>query len=129
MAINRLFSCALGSKPFPLYGSGEQVRDFTYVSDVVDATVAASEASLEPGSVINITGGTGASMLEVISIVEELTGNRLSLLDQASQAGDVGRTGGSTDRARSLLGWKPKVRLRDGLERQLRWHRDAAQQG
>jgi nucleoside-diphosphate-sugar epimerase len=129
MAINQLFNCVLGGKPFPLYGSGEQVRDFTYVSDVVDATVAAAEAALEPGTVINVTGGTSASMREIISIVEELTGMRLSLLDQPSQAGDVGRTGGSMDRAQSLLGWSPKVKLRDGLERQLRWHRDAAQKG
>ena len=125
MAINRLFTCALGGKPFPLYGTGDQVRDFTYVSDVVDVTVAAAEASLEPGTVINVTGGTSASIREVISIVEELTGSKLSLLHQPNRAGDVGRTGGSSDRARSLLGWSPKVSLRDGLERQLGWHQDA----
>ena len=129
MAINRLFTCALEGKPFPLYGMGDQVRDFTYVSDVVDATVAAAEASLEPGTVINITGGTSASMREVISIVEKLTGNSLPLLHQPNQAGDVGRAGGSSDRARSLLGWSPKVNLRDGLERQLGWHQDQAREG
>jgi nucleoside-diphosphate-sugar epimerase len=122
MAMHRLFRAALGGEPFPLFGDGRQIRDFTYVSDVVDATLAAAERAVEPGTVVNVTGGTSTSMHEVIRVVEELTGRDIAVSTRPNQAGDVTRTGGSMERARTLLGWSPCVGLRDGLERQLRWH-------
>jgi nucleoside-diphosphate-sugar epimerase len=122
MAFHRLLNCALEGRPFPLYGDGHQVRDFTYVADVVNATLIAAEIAVEPGTVINVSGGTNVSMLEIIRIVEDLTDSRVQVVSQPTQAGDVEKTGGSTERARSLLGWYPKVGLRDGLDLQLRWH-------
>jgi UDP-glucuronate 4-epimerase len=122
MAMHRLIAAALSGSEFPLYGSGAQVRDFTYVEDVVAANIRAASATVPPGAVLNVAGGGAVSLADVIQLVELLTGNRVQLRRQPSQRGDVGRTGGNTDAARDLLDWSPQVALHVGLREQVRWH-------
>jgi UDP-glucuronate 4-epimerase len=121
MAMRRLTDAAARGLPFDLYGSGEQVRDFTYVADVVAANLAAARADVAPGTVCNIAGGSNASMLEVIDHINQLGRVRLNIRSSDTQAGDVHRTGGSIDAATRLLGWEPRVGLRQGLAEQLAW--------
>jgi nucleoside-diphosphate-sugar epimerase len=123
MAMHRMVEAALEDTPFPLYGDGSAVRDFTYVGDVVEANLAAASAEVAPGTVVNISGGTDASMRLVIDTVGRLVGREITLDVQPAAAGDVHRTGGSPERARALLGWSPQVGLDDGLARQVDWHR------
>ncbi len=92
MAMRRLIEAALDGTPFPLYGDGTQVRDFTYVSDVVAANVAALTADVEPGSVFNVCGGSEVTMSEVIADVEQLVGKPVLLDRHPAAAGDVSRT-------------------------------------
>lgn len=122
MAAHRLFEAALTGTGFPLYGSGEQVRDFTFVGDVVRANLLAGEADLEPGLVANVAGGGECSMLEHIALVEEISGRAIRIDHRPGESGDVRRTGGSTTAARERFGWEPKVALRWGLEHQYEWH-------
>lgn len=122
MAMHRLVEAALDGTSFPMYGDGTQVRDFTYVGDVVRANVAAATAELPPGSVFNVAGGGSTTLSEVISLVEKLTNAHIAIDQQGDQAGDVFRTGGSGELARSLLGWTPEVSLEEGLRRQVEWH-------
>lgn len=127
MAMHRLVEAALAGEAFPLYGDGRQVRDFTYVDDVVRANLLAASADVPPGSVINVAGGTQATLLEVAGIIGEQLG-RPALFDvQSRQPGDVERTAGSIDRASKLLGWQPVVPLREGLARQVAWHVERAE--
>jgi UDP-glucuronate 4-epimerase len=123
MAMHRLVEAALEGAEFPVYGDGSQVRDFTFVDDVVEANVLAATLPVPAGAVLNIAGGTAASLLDVVEIVSELTGRAIALDRRAVQAGDVERTGGSYRRAAELLGWRPRATLRDGLARQVEWHR------
>ncbi len=123
MAFHRLCRAVLGGSPFPLYGDGSQIRDFTYVDDVVAANLAAVERDLPPGVVLNISGGTSISLAGVITLVEEITGKAVLIDRRPAQSGDVARTGGSTDLARQVLGWAPVTDLGTGLRRQLDWHR------
>lgn len=122
MAMHRLVEAALGDRPFPMYGDGEQVRDFTYVDDVVRANVLAVSAEVPAGTVVNVAGGTRSSLLEIIGLIEELVGRPVPLDHRSAEPGDVIRTGGSTERAGRLLGWRPEVSLRQGLEAQVAWH-------
>jgi nucleoside-diphosphate-sugar epimerase len=124
MAIHRLIEAALDGSPFPLYGDGDQIRDFTYVGDVVAANLAAAEAEAPPGTVVNVAGGGGVSMAELIAMVEVATGLPIERDRRPPQPGDVDRTGGSIELARELLAWEPKVDLNSGLVRQVAWHRD-----
>lgn len=123
MAAHRLFEAALDGTPFPLFGTGEQLRDFTFVGDVVRANLRAGEADVAPGLVANIAGGGECSMIELISRVEEIAGAPIQLDRRAEQRGDVRRTDALTDVASRELGWRPEVGLRAGLEQQHAWHR------
>jgi UDP-glucuronate 4-epimerase len=122
MAFHRLCEAALGGEAFPMLGDGSQIRDFTFVSDVVRANQLAAAADVPPGTCVNVAGGTQVSLCEVIDQLEAMAGVELPLVRLGSQRGDVGRTGGSTERAREVLGWEPEVALEDGLSRQLDHH-------
>lgn len=124
MAFRRLIDAALLGEAFPLMGDGKQVRDFTYVDDVVEANLAAAERDLEPGEVLNIAGGSTISLLEVIGMVESVADRKIELKRLPAQPGDVRKTSGATGKADSLLGWVPTTDLRMGIERQVAWQRD-----
>lgn len=122
MATHRLFEAALTGTAFPLFGTGDQLRDFTYVGDVVRANLLAGDVDVEPGLVANIAGGGECSMHQLIAMVEQVTGKPIRLDRLEPERGDVGRTGALTDRAREQLGWLPLTGLRAGLEFQHQWH-------
>ena len=123
MAMHRLIKSAMTGETFPLYGTGEQIRDFTYVGDVVEANLLAASATLEGECVFNVAGGGSVTLFDVIGIVERLTGRPVPIDRQPSQKGDVHRTGGSIERAESALGWRPRVSVEEGLGLQVAWHR------
>jgi nucleoside-diphosphate-sugar epimerase len=123
MALHRLLSAALTGTPFPLYGDGERVRDFTYVGDVVAATATAGVLPLEPGTVLNVAGGSATSLADLIAMVEAEVGRPVPIERHNVQPGDVDRTGGDTSRARRLLGWEPRTGVRDGVAAQADWQR------
>lgn len=126
MAMHRLVQGALRGRPFALYGDGGAVRDFTYVDDVVRANLAAADADLAPGVVINIAGGSSTRLSDLIALIGEIAGSPVPIEQSPAQAGDPARTGGSIERARSLLGWEPRVTLEVGLAAQVEWQREAA---
>jgi UDP-glucuronate 4-epimerase len=110
-------------RPFELYGDGTQSRSFTYVGDVVEATIAAMEDAA-PGSLYNVGGGVEVSMLEAISALERVSGRRLEVVRGPRVEGDVRRTAADTSRIRSDLGWEPRTSFEQGLEAQWRWAAD-----
>jgi UDP-glucuronate 4-epimerase len=126
LAIHRLIDAALSGRAFPLYGDGGQVRDFTYVDDIVEANLLAAAENVASGTVLNVAGGTAASVLDVVRIVENLIGGPVPLERHPAERGDVERTGGSTERASRLLGWTPRVGLEEGVSRQVAWQRERA---
>lgn len=123
MALHRLVEHGLAGTAFPLYGDGEQVRELTFVDDVVRATVAAATVDVAPGSVINVAGGSQTRLADLISLVGEAIGRPVALDRRPPAAGDVARTGGDTERARSLLDWVPNMPLTEGVAAQVAWHR------
>lgn len=124
MATHRLLQAALNGTSFPLYGSADHIRDFTYVTDVVEANLSATTRELPPATVVNLAGGATISMAELMAEVQEVTGRDLRVDDQGKQAGDVSRTEADLTRASELLGWKPVVGIREGLIKQLAWHEE-----
>jgi UDP-glucuronate 4-epimerase len=123
MAIRRLADAAVTCSPFQLFGDGRQVRDFTFVSDVVAANVAAGFGDAPPGTVVNIAGGSHAVMTDLIDLVGDLAGAPVDCRRRPQEAGDVQQTGGAIDQAHKLLGWEPRVSLREGLAAQVEWSR------
>ncbi|HXD68376.1 MAG TPA: NAD-dependent epimerase/dehydratase family protein [Gaiellales bacterium] len=126
MAFARLVASLLGGPPFPLLGSGGQVRDFTYVGDIVAATVLAMSGAPR-GAVYNVGGGTPASLAEAMAICERLTGRRLDARPCPPAPGDPMQTCADTRRIHAGLGWQPHTTLAEGLEAQIAWHARGAQ--
>lgn len=123
MSIHRLCEAAISGDPFPRYGDGSQIREFTFVDDIVRANLLAADADVAPGTYLNISGGGEITLHALIEMVGDCNGALVEVDAQPKQAGDAFRNGGSIARAQSLLGWEPQVSLRDGVARQLAWHR------
>jgi UDP-glucuronate 4-epimerase len=121
MAFNRFISLARRGGTLPVHGDGSQTREFTYVDDIVEANVRAGVASVEPGTVVNLSGGTSISVNEVLDLLEKIHGEPLQVKRGEPALGDVFRTGGSTERAKALLGWEPRVGIEDGLALEYDW--------
>jgi UDP-glucuronate 4-epimerase len=118
MAFQRIVEALLAGSGFEVYGDGSQSRDFTYVADAVAATIAAMEAGPDART-YNVGGGGEATIREVISTVEELSGRSLRVSYGDRAAGDVRRTLADTTSIRKELGWEPRFDLRSGLAAQL----------
>jgi UDP-glucuronate 4-epimerase len=118
MGIHRFIEATAAGEPVTVYGDGEQVRDFTYVTDAAAATIAAATADVEPGAIFNVAGGSSSTVNEVLRLVAESVGREVVTRHVAEQPGDVRVTGGAVDRARRILGWRPEVSLSEGIKRQ-----------
>ncbi len=112
----------LRGEEVPLFDDGEQTRDFTFCADIVDGLVAAALYPAQ-GEVFNLGGGSQVSLLHAIAVAEDVTGRKAKLKRFERQKGDVRNTSARLDRARSSLGYSPKVDLRQGLSEEWRWLR------
>jgi nucleoside-diphosphate-sugar epimerase len=122
MAIGRMLAAALSGTPYTLFGDGTQRRDFTYVGDVVEATVAAGRADAS-AIVVNVGGGTSVSMAEALRHAGGVIGSPVRVNAVATQAGDVAVTAADLSVARALLGYRPRTDLRSGMTVQAEWLR------
>ena len=120
MAFHRVIEAVLKGEPVTIFGDGGQQRDFTFVSDVVSILRAAAERA-EPGTVVNVGGGSSVSVLKAVAIIERLLGRRASLHHLARPPGDARSTEASTERLHSL-GTTTDVGIEDGLRLQVNWH-------
>lgn len=98
-----------------LYGNGNQVRDFVYVSDVVDALIRAAEASNINRSVINIGSGHGTSIAELADTMELVIGKSINRIVNEDRQGGVPTLIGDIALAAEQLGYSPKISLNQGL--------------
>ncbi len=119
MAFNRFSKAALGGEELSLYGDGEQSRDFTFISDIVEANLLAALHG-KPGRVFNIGGGTQATVNVVLDIIRSRVGN-LKVKRCERQVGDARHTSADTSRARAELGYQPKVSLEQGIAMEIDW--------
>jgi nucleoside-diphosphate-sugar epimerase len=118
MAFTRMVFALAEGRPFELYGDGGQTRGWTYVGDVVAATIAAMDGG---SGTYNVGGGVEASMRESIGLLERITGGTLEVVEGPAVPGDQRRTRADTTRIREELGWMPRVSLEDGLSAQWEW--------
>jgi UDP-glucuronate 4-epimerase len=119
MATHRLIDSALTGSEFTMFGDGTQIRDFTYVGDVVDANIAASIKPDATGRVFNVGGGSAATMHDVVAAVTESVGTAPNISFSETALGDVFRTGADITAAGTVLGWKPSVDLAEGVDHQV----------
>jgi UDP-glucuronate 4-epimerase len=118
MAFTRIALALARGETFDMYGDGMQTRGWTYVADVVDATMLVMERG---SGTYNVGGGVEASLREAIAILERLSGRTLDVREEPPVPGDQRRTNADTTKLRTELGWAPRVPLEDGLQDQWEW--------
>lgn len=121
MSIFRFIRWIDEGKPIQLYGDGKQSRDFTYVDDIAAGTI---KAGKHLGyEIINLGGGKRpVTLLEVINFIEKSLKKKAQINFHPPQKADLSETQANIDKARSLLGWEPKVDLEEGLSRSIEWY-------
>jgi nucleoside-diphosphate-sugar epimerase len=123
-AIPAFVTAILKNKPPTVYGDGLQSRDFTYVDNVVDANLLAARVKHTAGEVVNIACGQAVTVNEVINLINELLGKRINPIYVAPRPGDVKHSLADITLAKKLIGFKPKISFRQGLEKTIEWYRD-----
>jgi len=121
--IPAFLSAAYEGRPAVVFGDGGQTRDFTYVANVVEANVLASQAPAPTasGTVANVGAGERTSLLELLDLIREVTGRGLLSTSSPARPGDVRHSLAGLERARQVLGYRPSVTLREGLQRTWQW--------
>jgi UDP-glucose 4-epimerase len=120
MGFHRFIRAVLTGQPITLYGDGEQTRDFTFVRDIVAATMAAGDRG-RPGAVYNIGGGNRVSINEVLALIGRITGRTPDIRREPAQKGDMRDTFADTSRAQADLGFAPTTSLEAGLRAECEW--------
>ena len=115
MAFHRFCKSIIEHQPLHIYGDGHQTRDFTYISDVVEANIRAATTDSAAGEVMNIAGGSCVSLHDVIRLLQEISDTSIDVVFEENQRGDARDTYGNTERANQIIGYKPLVSLHEGL--------------
>lgn len=112
-----------------VYGDGEQSRDFTFVADAVEANIRAATAPDASGEVFNVASGHRTTLNELLTCLKEITGSCVDAAYTDPRPGDVRHSLADIDKARQLLGYKPKVGMEEGLRRTVAWFTGADAEG
>ncbi|HEV8138220.1 MAG TPA: SDR family oxidoreductase [Pyrinomonadaceae bacterium] len=120
--ISRFMSALMNDAEPVIYGDGEHSRDFTYISNVVDANLRAAESRDAVGKIINIANGQRTTLNELLETMKTVTGkSQVTARHEPPRAGDVRDSLADLTQARALLGYEPRVNLEDGLRLTFDW--------
>ena len=123
MAFHKFIKAMLNGQKIVAYGDGQQTRDFTFVDDLVEANILAMDADVT-GEVFNIGGGSRMTVNQTIRMLEEIVGDHADVRYVEKQKGDVRHTAADISKAGKILGYKPRVRIDEGLYKETNWVRD-----
>jgi UDP-glucose 4-epimerase len=113
--VPRFITSIAEGQPIAIHGDGEQSRDFTYVENVVAATISAASADGASGRVFNVAGGTPATVNHVADTIGEILGRPVEKRFGPSRPGDIRDSWADLTAAREVLGYEPSVTLEQGL--------------
>ena len=121
--LSRFITAMLTGDAPTVFGDGEQSRDFTYVANVVDATIRASEAAGVSGMVFN--GGTGArvTLNQTLALLGKISGKGVNAKYEPARSGDILHSQADVTLARQMLGYVPSVDFEEGLRRTWEWYK------
>jgi len=122
--ISKFITSLLAGEAPMIYGDGEQSRDFTYVSNVVDANLRAAESGEAVGQVINLGIGERVTINQLLAELQKIIGSNLPARYEEARAGDVRHSLAAISRAKDLIGYLPLVGLAEGLRRTVSWYRE-----
>ncbi len=121
MAFHRFCKAIIGSEPVRIFDDGHQTRDFTYISDIVEANIQAALRDAAVGQVMNIAGGSRVTLHDVIHLLQEIHGSPLHVEFGEKQRGDVRHTFADTGHAEQVMGYSPRISLWQGLANEFKY--------
>jgi len=105
--------------PIPVFGDGNQTRDFTYINDIADGTIKA--INLVGYEVFNLGSDRPVRLMDVIRLIEENLGRKAEIERLPGHPADMPHTWADIEKAKRLLGWEPKTTIEEGIENTVRW--------
>lgn len=122
--IPRFITAILADRQPIVYGDGTQSRDFSHIQNIIDANLAACAAPKEAlGDAFNIACGGRITLLELIALINNITGKNVAPRFQPPRAGDILHSQADITKANKVLGWSPKIDFRTGIEKAVAWYR------
>jgi UDP-N-acetylglucosamine/UDP-N-acetyl-alpha-D-glucosaminouronate 4-epimerase len=113
--VPRFITAIADGRPVPIYGDGNQKRDFSFVSNVVEANLLAADAAEVSGTIVNVATGRATSVHDLGDTIGSILGLPVERDPQPARTGDIRDSYADVTRARELLGWEARVGLEDGL--------------
>ena len=123
MALFLFTDAILNNRPIDVYNYGQMRRDFTYIDDIVDGTIAAIEKP-HACEVFNLGNSDTTELMEFIRVIEEELGMEAQKNMMPLQPGDVPATSADIQKSREMLGFSPKTSIREGIHNFLVWYRE-----
>jgi len=122
--VTAIFSAKMLKGETPtIFGDGEQLRDYVYVDDIVEANILAMTNPATDNQILNIGSGRGDSVNEIFRIIKEATGFAGEPIYAPARKGEVYKIYISAEKARRVMGWRPKVSFEEGLKRLVEYQR------
>ncbi len=114
--ITFFIEAALKGNPIIIFGDGNQLRDFIFVSDIAEANVAAMFSDKSDFNIYNIASGTTTDLNNLAALIIRLTGSSSKIIHKPAREGDIMYSAANISKATMSLGWKPKITLETGLD-------------
>ncbi len=123
LALPKFVRNILADKPVEIYGRGQMSRDFTHINDIVEGIVVVVRKSFKY-EIFNLGRSHPEKLMDFIKMIEKYLGKKAKKKMMPMQAGDVRATWADVSKARRLLGYRPKVKIRDGIGEYVEWYRE-----
>lgn len=121
LAISKFTDLILNDKPITMYGTGDSMRDYTYIDDIVNGVVAALAYSATGFEIINLGSGNPITLSRMISTIEKHLNTTAKIIRHPNQPGDVDKTICDWTKACALLGFSPKTDFDEGICKFIQW--------
>jgi UDP-glucuronate 4-epimerase len=131
MAIHKFAARILDDQPIPLHGDGTSSRDYTYIDDCVAGVLAAIDRTVEASDyrIYNLGNSTPTTLADLVRLLESTLGKKARIHQLPDQPGDVPRTFADIERARTELGYSPRVPIEEGIRKFVDWLRQRRKRG
>ncbi|WPJ97311.1 GDP-mannose 4,6-dehydratase [Coraliomargarita algicola] len=121
LAISKFTKHILAGIPIQKYGDGSTARDYTYIDDIINGIIAASNYNEADFEIFNLGGSATTTLSELITMIEEATGKKAIIEQLPDQPGDVPRTYADVSKAHKLLGYAPATPIAEGIRKYVEW--------
>ena len=127
LAINKFTRLMLEGKEIPMFGDGTTSRDYTYIDDIVDGIIKSCNYCMnnqEVYEILNIGNSSPTTLKEMINTIGQALGIEPKIKQLPMQPGDVDRTYADISKAKTLIGYEPKITFKEGIENFVKWYKE-----